>query len=291
MTLATVRPLLAELGELKRIRVAGRRGSLAEQGFRRGWSRLVAGEPAGRVALTEAAVAVAAARLAAIDATMLVGVGLDPPPVLRRAYDEVAHLVPEPMRAGLRAALDDPPMGHHDEPPPFVHQLVDQPRAGLARGERHRLLPPESHGDHCFTVAVYGTLLAPGVGADPGEGYLLGLAHHLHNAVLPDAGLPAESVLGDALPGIVDRLTEEVLEEVPHKLADRLRPLLAVRRDAGTAVGRAFHAANVLDRGLQLHQHARAAAFTVDAARAEVRLLPAGPPAAYQLRVLTDAGL
>ena len=41
-------PLLGELSDLKRVRVAGRPGSLAEQAFRRGWRRLVAGEPVVR---------------------------------------------------------------------------------------------------------------------------------------------------------------------------------------------------------------------------------------------------
>ena len=41
--LAELRPLLTEVGDAKRVRVADAPGSLAEQAFARTWGRLVAG--------------------------------------------------------------------------------------------------------------------------------------------------------------------------------------------------------------------------------------------------------
>ena len=57
-------PLLCEIGDAKRVRVASAPGSLAEQAFSRAWARLAEGEDAEPVALSEAAAAVARARLA-----------------------------------------------------------------------------------------------------------------------------------------------------------------------------------------------------------------------------------
>ncbi|MDP9408704.1 MAG: hypothetical protein M3P95_12825, partial [Actinomycetota bacterium] len=103
---AALRPLLAEVGDAKRVRVAAAPGSLAEQAFLRSWARLVAGEDPEAVALSETASAVARARLAGIDTTVLTGAGLtreQAGDVLRRAFDEVAGPLPAAER--LRAHL------------------------------------------------------------------------------------------------------------------------------------------------------------------------------------------
>ncbi len=52
-SLAVLLPLFRELNGLKRIRVAGKKGSWAERLFLRAWGRLVAGEEPGRVAYEE----------------------------------------------------------------------------------------------------------------------------------------------------------------------------------------------------------------------------------------------
>ena len=70
--LAPLLPLFRELNHLKRIRVAGEPGSVAQRLFRRSWARLVAGEDPESIALQEAAHAVAATCLAGIDAAVLV---------------------------------------------------------------------------------------------------------------------------------------------------------------------------------------------------------------------------
>ena len=177
--------------------------------------------------------------------------------------------------------------------PGFVEALCRQPRAGATAPGRPRLIvePPENHAEHCWAVAVYGALLADGVGADPGDAFLLGLAHHLHNAVLPDAGFAGEMLLGAHLEPVLERLTERELATLPDALADRVRELLACRADADTPVGAAFHAADVLDRVLQCHHHARAAGFTADQALVDLELVHAGPVADYHHAVLAAAGL
>ncbi|SNS51747.1 5'-deoxynucleotidase YfbR [Geodermatophilus saharensis] len=292
--LAGLRPLLAEIGDAKRVRVAGTPGSLAEQAFVRAWARLVSGEDVETVAFSETAAAVARARLAGIDAHVLAAAGLDDDEartVLRRGFDEVSAPLDSVLRERLRAALG--PLGSPGPPPPLAGALNAQPRAGATAPGRPRIVvePPESHGDHCLTVAVYGTLVAPVVGADPVTPFLLGLAHHLHNVVLPDAGFAGEVLLGDALERVVATLEQRELAALPPALAGRVREVLALRAGADVPEARAFHAADVLDRVLQVHHHARAAAFTAAQALDDLELVHAGPVQAYHLDVLAAAGL
>ncbi|MCD2189674.1 hypothetical protein [Actinomycetospora soli] len=283
-----------EIGDLKRVHVAGRPGSLADQAFLRAWSALVAGADPTTVAEAECAAAVAGARLAGLDGAVLRDAGLtddEARAVRARAVAEVGAVLPAELRARLTNAPD--PVGDPLTAPPFAVTLVDQPRAGATAPGRPRLIvePPEDHGEHCWAVAVYGALLAPGYGADLGEAFLLGLAHHLHNVALPDAGFAGEILLGDHLDGVLERLTERELAALPPLLADRLRLLLAARTDADTPLGRAFHAADVLDRVLQVHHHARAAAFTAADALVDLELVHVSPVSAFHDAVLTEAGL
>ena len=292
--LAELRPLLTEIGDAKRVRTASAPGSLAEQAFTRAWGRLVAGEDTTAVALSETAAAVARARLAGIDATVLLDAGLaqdNALEVLRRAFNEVAGAVEPGLRARLREAL---PLALPTLPvPPFVDQLNRQPRAGATAPGIARIMvePPESHGDHCLTVAVYGALLAPTYGGDPVAPFLCGLAHHLHNVALPDAGFAGEVLLGDALDRVIQTLEERELSALPAALVPQLRSALALRADAVAPESQAFHAADVLDRVLQVHHHARAAAFTARDALVDLELVHVSPVSAYHDAVLTTAGL
>jgi hypothetical protein len=293
-TLGALRPLFSEIGDAKRVRTAGAPGSLAEQAFARAWARLVEGEDAEQVALSETAAAVARARLAGIDAAVLGSAGLsgsEAAAVLRRAFDEVAGPLDGELADRLRAAL--PAVRPAGPPPALAGSLNAQPRAGATSPGRARVVvePPESHGDHCLTVAVYGCLLAPAVGADPVVPFLVGLAHHLHNVVLPDAGFAGEVLLGDALDRVIGTLEERELSGLPAPLADRLRQALLLRADAVAPESQAFHAADVLDRVLQVHHHARAAAFTASQALVDLELVHAGPVQAFHLDVLAAAGL
>jgi len=283
-----------EIGDLKRVHVAGRPGSLADHAFLRAWSALVAGEDPTTVAEAECAAAVAGARLAGLDGAVLRDAGLsaeDAREVRARAIDEVGSALPPDLRARLAGAPD--PTGDPAQAPAFAVTLVDQPRAGATAPGRPRLIvePPEDHGEHCWAVAVYGALLAGSVGADLGEAFLLGLAHHLHNVALPDAGFAGEVLLGDHLEPVIERLTERELATLPTVLADRIRLLLVARADADTPLGRAFHAADVLDRVLQVHHHALAAAFVASDALVDLELVHVSPVSAYHDAVLAEAGL
>ena len=53
----------------------------------------------------------------------------------------------------------------------------------------------------------------------------------------------------------------------------------------------AFHAADVLDRVLQVHHHARAAAFTASQALDDLELVHEGPVQAFHDEVLQAGGL
>ncbi|MGH8920556.1 MAG: hypothetical protein ACRD0H_19865, partial [Actinomycetes bacterium] len=99
------------------------------------------------------------------------------------------------------------------------------------------------------------------------------------------------TLLGEHLDAVVHRLTERELATLPTALAARVRAMLELRADADSPVGRAFHAADVLDRVLQMHHHARAAGFTVEQALVELELVHAGPVTNYQHAVLAAAGL
>ena len=294
MSLATLTPLLREVGDAKRIRVAGSPDSLCQQAFSRSWARLVEGEDPTVVALSESAAAVARARLAGLDASVLTAAGLSGDQALevqRAGFDEVASVLDAGLASDLREALAL--VRPAPAAPVLARALNAQPRAGATCPGLPRVVvePPESHGDHCFTVAVYAVLVSPSVGGDPVEAFLCGLAHHLHNVALPDAGFAGEVLLGAHLLPVMAELERRELAALPAALGDRLRAALALRVDAVAPSSRAFHAADVLDRVLQVHHHARAAAFTASQALDDLELVHDGPVQDFHLRVLADAGL
>ena len=106
--LAAVPGPFREVGDLKRVRVAHARGSVAERAFVRSWAALVDGADPARVAAAECAAALAGARLAGVDAAVLREAGLTPDEaadVLARAVDEVAGgLHPATRRPGAGGA-------------------------------------------------------------------------------------------------------------------------------------------------------------------------------------------
>ncbi|MEH1164033.1 HD domain-containing protein [Micromonospora sp. CPCC 205539] len=296
--LAAVPTLFREVGDLKRVRVAHATGSAAQRAFVRSWAMLVAGADPNAVAARECAAAVAGARLGGLDAERLTACGLttgQSAAVLDRAIGELAAALHPGTTRRLRDALPDLTAGDAPQAPvpSFVTTLCAQPRAGATAPGRSRLVvePAENHAEHCWAVAVYAALLAHDTGADPGEAFLLGLAHHLHNARLPDAGFAGEQLLGAHLDEVVDRLTQVELVALPERLAERTSAVLAHRASADTPLGQAFHAADVLDRVLQVHHHARAAAFTADQALVDLALVHDGPVTDYHRAVLRAAGL
>ncbi|MDG4811015.1 HD domain-containing protein [Micromonospora sp. WMMD1120] len=296
--LAAVTPTLRQVADLKRVRVAHADGSAAERAFSRAWASLVDGADPAVVADRECAAAVAGARLGGVDAATLSACGLtgrEVEEVLGRAVDEVVGSLHPDTARRIWAALPDLVLHGTSNVavPSFVTALRRQPRAGATAAGRPRLVvePAENHAEHCWAVAVYGALLADDTGADPAEAFLLGLAHHLHNARLPDAGFAGEVLLGAHLEPVIDRLTERELAELPDLLAARVTEVLAARADAETPLGRTFHAADVLDRVLQVHHHARAAAFTAEQALVDLALVHDGPVVDYHRAVLRAAGL
>jgi 5'-deoxynucleotidase YfbR-like HD superfamily hydrolase len=292
---AALIPLLREVNDLKRVRAAGIDGTLAARAFRRSWGRLVAGDSPVTVALRETALAVAGCRLGGIDRTMLTRAGLsagEATEVLQSAFDAVAEPLDPLLAATLRDHLSEPEPAAA-EAPAFVHDLERQPRAGATRPGHPRLIlePPESHADHCMIVAVYAVLLGPAYRADPAVPFLAGLAHHFHNAVMPDSGFAGEMLLGRHLEPIMARLAEEIVATLPDHLARACREARTILPDAETPEAKAFHSADVIDRVLQMDQYARVASFELRHAVEEMELVHAGPLQDFQTGLLRTVGL
>ena len=288
-----LKALFGEIGDLKRIRSAGRDGSIATRLFRAAWSELTGGAPAAEVARRITARALAAARLGDLDRPLLTEAGLpaaDVNGILCRAVAEIAGAVPEPLRSALVGAIAVPPPNRPGAAPRFVAQLEAQPRAGVTCPGRPRMVlePAENHAEHCLVVAVYGVILAPRYGADPATVFLAALAHHLHNAGMPDSGFTGEMLLGDRLGAVMDHFVADALSSLDPALRGRVVEARACLADAGTPEGRAFHAADVVDRVMEIAQHLRAAALTMDRVLGDMALVHDGPVKPFHDRVLAE---
>lgn len=295
--LAAYGPLFVELNDLKRVTAAGRPGSIATRLFGEAWDALVAGAPPAAVARQTAGRALAAARLADIDHSVLREAGLSRPAIaaiLHAAIDAVGGALPDPLRQAMKSGVD-PLDETPDAPllPAFVKALAGQPRAGMTCPGKPRILlePPENHADHCLVVAVYGVVLAPVFGADPARVFLAALAHHLHNAGMPDAGFTGEVLLGAHLGAVIAHFTEAGLRQLAPPLRAAVEGARAVLPDASTPEGRAFHAADAIDRVLQISQYGRAGALTAAQMLGEMALVHEGPVKTFQDEVLREAGL
>ena len=294
MGLASLVPVAVELGDLKRVRDATSPDSLASRCFRRAWAALAVGDNPVEVAFRTSADALAAARLGGIDQGVLLGAGLSNTQamtILERSFDEVATPIDSTLALQLRNRL-----GHVFQPgaaPEFAEALIRQPRAGATCPGKPRIVlePPEGHGDHCLVVAVLATILSPHFDADPTTAFLAGMAHHLHNAHLPDSGFAGEILLGEHLSAVMRHLFARELATLPHPLAAVIASALGNIQDASTPVGRAFHAADVIDRVLQMRHYDQVAHFTVDQALDDMDLVHAGPTQSFHYAVLQDAKL
>lgn len=287
-------PLFRELGDLKRIRSADRAGSIAERLFVDAWAGLSAGAPAPEVMARTVAAALAAARLGDLDLRKLRALGLhqDAVEVLQRSFDEVADQLDPRLVAQLRPALA------HGAPEPgsvpdFVDKLARQPRAGVTSPGRPRILlqPPENHAEHCLMVAVYAVLASPVYGADPVAVFVASMAHHLHNAAMPDSGFSGEVLLGSALDAVIERAREEALAELAGPVADEVRVALAPIGGDEAPEARAFHVGDVLDRVLEIEQHLRAAHTTMGDVLVTYGLVHDGPVKSFHDRILIETGL
>lgn len=286
--------LLGEIGALKRVRTPDAPGSLAERGFLRAWGALLRGADVAEVALQETGRALAATRLSGIDARTLRAGGLSAKraaAVMTQTTREVAVAARLEIAEAVASAVGEEQPTR--QPPAFARRLCAQPRAGATAPGRPRLQlePAESHGDHCFVVAIYAVVLAAEHDADPASCFLAGLSHHLHNAGMPDAGFAGEQQLGDDLEAVVDAFRERALAELPPALRDLARAAARHALEIATPQGRAVVAADVLDRVLQMRHHARAAAFEIDQALDDLELIHPGPLQAYGNATLEAAGL
>ena len=285
-----------DLSELKRMRDQSTTDSVADRLFRSAWAGLADGFEPRAVCLQVVADALVATRLAGIDAGLLreMEVGYDArEAILRRGFDDAATALDRDVMAPVRDRVGGLRTVPGSSTPPFVDKLIRQPRAGATSPGKPRLAlePAESHGDHCLVVGVLAALLALHGEGDPAQAFLAGLAHHLHNALLPDTGFAGEVMLGDTLLPLMRRLTDAELRTLSPALRARVEAALAPIADAGTPEGRAFNAADVIDRVLQAHHHGRAAAFTIDQALGDLQLVHEGPVQAFHLRVLSTLDL
>ncbi len=288
--------LFRELNNLKRLRVAGRTGSLAERLFIRAWDRLIDGEALERVALEETARAVVATLLAGIDVEVLRAGGLDEAErraVAERAFDAAAGAVEPALAIRLREALaSENSLEPSATLPAVVTRLAAQPRAGATRPGHPRVVlePAENHAEHCAVVAVNGVLAAGVFGADPVAPFLTGLAHHLHNAYLPDAGDAGDMLLGERLKPLMEVFRTRSLAELPEFLHAPIRRSLEAVYRADYPEARAFQAADSLDRVLEMEWHARSAAFTLEVALGDMDIIHPGPVQAFQMEVMRGVG-
>ena len=291
--------LAGALADLKRMRDARSQDSLGGRAFRASWQALCAGEPPADVADGITADAIAATRLGAVDREILHGSGLpDASEILLRGYDAAAADLPGTTRARLRQHVaqlpgESWPVRPVAGLPGFVEALAAQPRAGATCPGKPRIIlePAENHADHCLAVAVIGVTLAELYGADPAIVFLAGLAHHFHNATLPDSGFAGEVLLGDKLLPLMQTLFAREIATLPPHLVEPTRAALAVITDAQTPEGRAFHAADVIDRVQQMHYYERVASFRARQALEDLNLVHEGPVQAFHHAVLAQAGL
>ena len=288
-------PLLRELNDLKRGRVAGREGSLAEQLFAGAWAALVAGENPTTVALRQTARALAGVRLPGYGEHLLRSLGLSDEAAVQ-VQQQALRDAGQPLDPALVAQLM-PLVGAAEletsQLPAFVAQLAQQPRAGATHPSRPRIMlwPPESHADHCALVAVYAVVLSPYFGAEPGAAFLTGLAHHLHNAVLPDPGYAGDELLGPHLPGLMAAATRQAVQQLPAALQPAIESALERTRRLNEPASRAFHAADVLDRVLEMAWHDQSAQFRLHQALGDLDIVHAGFTQQFHQQVLAAAGL
>ena len=177
--------------------------------------------------------------------------------------------------------------------PTWIDRLIAQPRAGATAPGQPRIVlePVESCAEHCLVTAVYAVLLANSFGADAGDAFMVGLAHHIHNAQLPDAGFAGEALIDDYLDGLIETLRESTMSTMSSHAADRLKPMLTEIASADTPLARTFHTADTIDRVLQIEYFARCNQFTLNDALVGMELVHAGPVQAFQQAQLDMAGL
>ncbi|MBC7798517.1 MAG: HD domain-containing protein [Pyrinomonadaceae bacterium] len=293
--IAVLMPLLIELNNLKRIKAANLNETFAAEIFKRAWVDLINGADLRKVALVTTAKSIAAVQLGAIDAEVLRNAGLSQNQtigILTRSFDSVASAIDEDLRRELRTHLSQNFETNADAPN-FVEKLARQPRAGATKKGAPRLVfeQTENHAEHCFSVAIYAVLLASFFQTNIETPFLTALVHHFHNADLPDSGFAGEEMLGEFLPEVFQNLREQVLREIPESMREKARNGFRLTETADSPESKTFHAADVIDRVLQVRHHAEINKFTMRYALEEMELVHEGAIQTFHHEVLRDAGI
>ncbi len=288
-------PLLRELGNLKRIQSAGRSGSIATRLFEAAWAAWLDGADRRDIAIRTMAAGLAAARMGDLDHAKLCTLGVsrnEAERVLAKALDELAPVLEPDLAQALKHALGSPlpPAG---ELPTPIAALRHQPRAGVTAPGKPRIMlqPEENHAEHCLIVALYAGVLAPQFNADEATAFWHGMVHHLHSAAMPDAGFTGEILLGDRLNDVIATAREQALAELPDGVAACCRQGFAEIAGSETAAARAFHAADVIDRVLEIEHHLSQSRVTMQLVLEDYELVHEGPIKSFHDRVLAEVGL
>lgn len=291
-------PLFREISNLKRIRAANLGdNSFAAELFKRAWCEIGGGAEIRAVAVDAAKDAAIGATLGAIDREVLRAAELENAQIetiLTRAFDSSAVSIDENLRGAMRKRIASKVENKQTgKAPDFVRLLIAQPRSGATKvGEPKRVFDqPENHGEHCLAVAVIGALLADAFGANLETVFLIGLIHHFHNAYLPDSGFAGEEALGEFLPAIFQDFRRKCVMELPENLHEKIWKLFAEIETANAPEAKAFHAADVIDRVLQMRHHAESNEFTLRYAMEEAELVHAGAVQDFHYEILRDARL
>lgn len=273
---------VGEIAALKRAAASGgHHRSMADEGFRRAWTRLVAGEPPEAVAVTEVAFAAAHIALGPVDAARLAEAGVEADDRLT-IYTAAAERTLGPLPQPIAAALEDiaeglQPIGESVQ---FVELLAGQARAGaISEGAARLVQPPEEmQSEHAWCVAAIGGLFEVRRGREPTSALLLGLAHHLRDAYRdPAAPAPDDQAA---------RSEARALAQCPDELAQTLAAHLAHREDTALAPVAAFLAADLIDRVLQQRHYANLAGFSLSDAMDTREFIGDDPLRTFQLEVL-----
>lgn len=294
--IAALVPLFREIGNLKRIRAANLDESFAANLFASAWSEIGGGSEPRTVAVKTASDAVIGANLGAIDRKVLREAELtnrEIETILRRAFDSAAAPINANLQNELRECIAAKNDFAAEKTPRFVELLINQPRSGATKVGAPKLIfdAPENHAAHSIIVGVYAVLLAPEFSADIETVFFAALAHHFHNAYLPDSGFAGEESLGEFLPKIFAAFRRKCLAEIPEHLHEKIWAALKIIETADAPEAQAFHAADVIDRVLQMRHHAEANEFTLKYALEDAELVHVGAVQNFHYEVLRSARL
>ena len=308
-SIGQLKHLLPQLQDLKRQQPAHYKKSIASSLFIESWEQLFYGQNVEEIALKITLKALLALALPGCDAYFFKTVKIEPKSaenILKSAFSELIEgkidsnlyrKLFEEIPSLVTAFYSENTLGEKQtnfkEKYWFVNPLCKQPRAGATKPGLPRLLlvPPEMHSDHCLITAVYAVLLSPCFKAKAGLPFLTGLAHHLHNAVLPDCGFAGEIALGDQLQPIIENSKTEALKKINKAESKIIMQAITNHENLNNAEGRSSSTADVLDRVLDIKWRVRAASVTEKEVLDDLELVHDGPIKNFQTAILKSADL